>query len=68
VDAVDAVFSHTYRGFVAAQLGQNRLHFDAALNVVRSTPIFRLERSRELADMAADIPKIVEHARQLARS
>ena len=68
VDAVDAVFSHTYRGFVVAQLGQNRLHFDAAVNVVRSTPIFRLERSRELADMAADIPKIVEHARQMTGS
>jgi energy-coupling factor transporter ATP-binding protein EcfA2 len=65
VDAVDAVFSHTYRGFVVSQLGQDRLHFDAAVNVVRNAPIFRLERSRDIADMADEVSAIVAHARQL---
>ena len=68
VDAVDAVFSNTYRGSVVSQLGQNRLHFEAAVKVVQNTPIFRLERSRVLEDMAADVPRIVEHARQMAGS
>jgi hypothetical protein len=68
VEAVEAVFSHTYRGFVVSQLGRNQLHFDSAVRVVRGTPIFRLERSRELADMAADVSKIIEHARQLIRT
>jgi len=65
VDAADAVFSNTYRGFVLSELGQSRLHFDAALKVVRSTPIFRLERSRRLEDIAGDVSRVIAHARSL---
>jgi hypothetical protein len=65
VDAVEAVFSNTYRGFAVSELGQTRMHFDAAVKLVRSTPIFRLERSRDPADMIADVPRIVEHVREL---
>jgi len=63
VEAVDALFSHTYRGFVVPQLGRNQLHFDSAVRLARSTPIFRLERSREMTDMATDVPRIVDHAK-----
>jgi len=65
VEAVEAIFSHTYRGFAVSQFGRDQLHFDSAVQVVRNTPIFRLERSRGLADMASDAPKIIEQARQL---
>jgi hypothetical protein len=65
VEAVEAVFSHTYRGFVVSQIGRDRLHFDAAVNVVRNASIFRLERSRDFADMAAEVSAIIAHARQL---
>jgi hypothetical protein len=65
MEALEAVFLHTYRGFAVSQLGRDRLHFDSAVRVVRSTPIFRLERSRALRNMATDVPKIIAHARQL---
>jgi hypothetical protein len=65
VDSVEAVFSNTYRGFVVSELGQNKLHFDAALRLVRSTPIFRLARSRRVEDMVADVPRIVAHAKEV---
>ena len=63
-EAVEALFSHTYRGFAVSQLGSNRLHFDASVRVARSTPIFRFERSRDLDAMANDVPRILEHARR----
>lgn len=66
-EAVEAVFSHTYRGFVVSELGRTQPHFDAAVKLVRNVPIFRLERRRELADIEADIPRVIAHARQLVR-
>ena len=65
VAAVEAIFSNTYRGFVVSRLGHDRLHFDAAVKIAQSTPIFRLERSRELSDIAFDVSSIEAHARRL---
>lgn len=65
VEAVEAIFSNTYRGFVISQLGQNKLHFEAALKLVHSTPIFRLDRSRDPQEMVADVPGILAHLRSV---
>jgi hypothetical protein len=65
VEALEAVFLHTYRGFAVSRLGRNRLHFDSSVQVVCHTPIFRLERSRALTNMATDVPKIIEHAKRV---
>jgi hypothetical protein len=48
-----------------SQIGRDRLHFDAAVNVVRNASIFRLERSRDFGDMAAEVSAIIAHARHL---
>jgi hypothetical protein len=63
-EAVEALFSHTYRGFAVSQVGSSQLHFDSSVKVARRTPIFRFERSRDLGAMANDVPRIVEHARR----
>ena len=68
VDAVEAVFSNTYRGFAVSELGRSKLHFESALKLVRSTPIFRLERSRNPSDMTADVPEMLAHVRAASRS
>lgn len=68
VDAVEAVFSNTYRGFAVSGLGQSKLHFEAALKLVRSTPTFRLERRRNPNDMTADVTEILAHVRAASRS
>ena len=68
VDAVDAVFAHTYRGFAVSQLGRSQLHFNSAVKVVRSRPIFSLHRRREPRDMQRDVPKIIEHAKEVIKA
>jgi hypothetical protein len=64
-DAVEAIFSHTYRGFLVPVLGQSGDHFRTCVEIARSTPVFRLQRRRMISDMAHDTASIVAHAEQL---
>ena len=68
VDAVDAVFSHTYRGFVGSRLGLDRLHFEAAVKLARNTPIYRFERRRDLAQLTTDVRRLLDQVRDLDKA
>ena len=60
-DAVEAIFSHTYRGLFVPDLGQSHSHFTASVDLARVTPIFRLERPKDLNELSRDIEKVLSH-------
>jgi hypothetical protein len=66
--AAEPLFANTYRGqFVPAE-GEARLHWEACLKLVRSTPIFRASRTWDLGRIDEQFEKILEHARQARAS
>jgi hypothetical protein len=62
-EAADMLFANTYRGAYVQTAGNPRAHWTACVQLVATTPIFRLSRSRDLARMTQDIPAILAHAR-----
>ena len=65
MEAADAVFANTYRGRYVESMNQQRPHWEATLNLIRATPIFRLERRWDHRLMREEIEPVVEHARSL---
>lgn len=45
VEAVEAIFHHTYRGRYLDQIASHQDHWSAAVRVVRNVPIYRLTRA-----------------------
>lgn len=67
VAAVDAVFTHTYRGKYVAAVGKGRSHWDACIRLARETPIFSVTRPWSLDRLDETSERVLEDARaQLA--
>lgn len=62
VAAVEAISANTYRGqFIEAISGQKN-HWESCIRLVRSVPVFRVERTRSLGEMDDENSKVVAHA------
>lgn len=66
IEAAEAVFANTYRGAYVSTAGEPRLHWEACVRLVRSTPIFRAVRNWGLERLADEAPRLLDHARGLA--
>lgn len=68
VEAADAVFANTYRGgYLSATNGQKR-HWESAVRLVQSTPVFRAVRKWGLSELDEQCPRLLDHARDVASS
>lgn len=63
--AADALFANTYRGRFVAEAGEPRLHWEACIRLVRSTPILRAERQWGLERLESESRRLLDHARSL---
>lgn len=61
VQAADAVFANTYRGSYLVPAKGEQNHWLATVRLVRSTPVYALERARGFERMGEDCRRILEH-------
>ncbi len=61
LQATEAIFAHTYRGFYVNELGSQRQHWQSAVALVQRIPIFRIDRPRDLALMDEHGGRILDH-------
>jgi hypothetical protein len=62
VDAMEAVFAHTYRGAYLGAIGGQQNHWQSCTHLVMRTPVFRLCRPWSLDRLTEDCLRIAEHA------
>jgi len=65
IEAAEALFANTYRGRFVTQSGDPKLHWEACVRLVRSTPIFRAARVWGLDRMDEEAGRLLAHARDL---
>jgi hypothetical protein len=65
VEALDAIFAHTYRGGFVSQLRADTGHWAACVRLVDRTPVFRFVRRWGSADMNEQNSLLVAHATTL---
>jgi hypothetical protein len=66
VEAAEAVFANTYRGSYVSATKGHRDHWNSAVRLVRSTPIFRAGRKWNLAELDGQCSLLLEHVRGIA--
>lgn len=66
VDAAEAIFENTYRGAYIAAASAHRNHWQSAIALARSTPVFRVDRTLDLAKFESECGAIRTHLQQLA--
>ena len=66
IDAVEAVFSNTYRGGWVSQIGSHRDHWESALRLVETVPVFRVSRRWDPAAADTEAEWLRAHAEGLA--
>ena len=66
VEAADALFANTYRGRFVAEAGDPKMHWEACVRLVQSTPIFRAVRHWGLDRLEEESSRLLDHARSLA--
>jgi hypothetical protein len=66
IDAAEAIFENTYRGAYIAAASTHRNHWQSAIALARSTPVFRLNRTLDLSRFDAECRAVRNHLRQLA--
>lgn len=65
VEAAEALFANTYRGRFVAEAGKPKMHWEACVRLVRSTPIFRAVRHWGLDRLEEESRRLLDHARSL---
>jgi hypothetical protein len=66
IDAAEALFAHTYRGaFLTATKGE-QTHWSSAMQIIRSTPVYRFTRPWGLELLHDHVDLIFEHVRREA--
>jgi hypothetical protein len=61
-EAADALFSHTYRGDYVQEVGTAEQHWRTVTALLRTVPVFRLQRPRELTRLDALGAALLAHA------
>lgn len=65
VAAVDAISANTYRGQFIEAISAQKNHWESCVRLVRSVPVFRVQRTRSLGDMDHENTRIIAHAKAL---
>ena len=65
IEAAEALFANTYRGRFVTQAGEPKLHWEACVRLVHSTPIFRAVRRWGLGLLDEESGSLLAHARSL---
>ncbi len=65
VEAAEALFANTYRGRFVAEAGNPKMHWEACVRLVRSTPIFRATRRWGLQWLEEETRRLLGHVRSL---
>ena len=63
LEAAEAVFANTYRGAYLDQVAGHRAHWSAAVELVRSVPIFRLARIWDTDSLHEECERILDAVR-----
>ena len=66
LEAAEAIFANTYRGAYVTMAGNPRGHWSACLKLVRSTPVFLVERRLGFDRIDEQSFRILAHAEALA--
>lgn len=66
IEAAEEIFAHTYRGHMVKIAGSAEAHWAACVRLIRATPVFRLTRPRDLAQLDQLCAEISAHACSLA--
>ena len=64
-DAAEAVFANTYRGTFLPATGGEQRHWQAAVSLVRSVPVYRASRRWDLAELDAQNWALLDHAERV---
>jgi hypothetical protein len=64
LDAAEAVFANTYRGYYASAAGMGQVHWQSAISLVRKLAISRVSRPWDLSLLDEVGIRLVEHIRQ----
>ncbi len=67
VAAAEAVFDNTYRGAYVPLAGSSHEHWSAAMQLVRTTPVFRAGRRWGMDDAEEQNSALLEHALRVER-
>jgi hypothetical protein len=68
MQATEAIFNHTYRGFYVSEAGSQQQHWQSAVALIQCVPIFRIDRPRDLLLLDEHGGRILDHvASALAR-
>jgi hypothetical protein len=63
LEAAEALFANTYRGAFVTKAGEPKVHWEACVRLVQSTPIFRATRRWGLERMDEEAATLLKHAR-----
>jgi hypothetical protein len=66
--AAEAIFANTYRGAFVEAAGQHVPHWSASMALLRSTPVFAVERRWGFDVFEAELAAILRHAREVVNS
>lgn len=66
VDAAEAIFENTYRGAFIAAASTHRNHWQSAIALARSAPVFKVERSMDLGRFDAECRALRRHLNEIA--
>jgi hypothetical protein len=66
VDAAEAIFENTYRGAFIAAASAHRNHWRSAMALARNTPVFKVERSMNLARFDDECRTLRGHLTEVA--
>lgn len=61
MEAAEAIFSNTYRGAYVAAVSTHRGHWQSAVALARSTPVFRVTRTMEFANFDRECELLLRH-------
>jgi hypothetical protein len=67
VEAAEAIVENTYRGAYVAAAGTSREHWESAVRLARSTPVFRVARSMSIDRFAGECEALLNHMFGLSR-
>ena len=65
VAAAEAIFANTYRGGYVPMTGSSHDHWSAAVQLIRTIPVFRARRKWGLEDLSEQYSGLIEHALQV---
>jgi hypothetical protein len=68
LQGTEALFANTYRGSYLTATNGHKRHWESAVRLVQSAPVFRAVRKWNLVELDEQCSGLLEHARELVKS